>query len=50
MSVEVEAEYRFFLDEAISEGYQQLQAGEEGLGRGGGHYPAHGGFTLVQRG
>ena len=31
MSVEVEAEYRSFLDEAISEGYQQLQAGEEGL-------------------
>ena len=31
MSVEVEAEYRSFLDEAISEGYQRLQAGEEGL-------------------
>lgn len=31
MSVEVEAEYRSFLDEAISEGYQRLQAGDEGL-------------------
>ena len=31
MSAEVEAEYRSFLDKAISEGYQQLQAGEEGL-------------------
>ena len=31
MSAEVEAEYRSFLDEAISEGYQRLQAGEEGL-------------------
>ena len=31
MSAEVEAEYRSFLDEAISDGYQQLQAGEEGL-------------------
>lgn len=31
MSVEVEAEYRSFLDKAISDGYQQLQAGEEGL-------------------
>ena len=31
MSAEVEAEYRSFLDKAISDGYQQLQAGEEGL-------------------
>ncbi len=31
MSAEVEAEYRSFLDKAISEGYQQLQAGEDGL-------------------
>ena len=31
MSAEVEAEYRSFLDSAISEGYRQLQAGEEGL-------------------
>ena len=31
MSTEVEAEYRSFLDSAISEGYRQLQAGEEGL-------------------
>jgi beta-aspartyl-peptidase (threonine type) len=31
MSAQVEAEYRSFLDEAISDGYQQLQAGEEGL-------------------
>ena len=31
MSAEVEAEYRSFLDKAISEGYQQLQADEEGL-------------------
>ena len=31
MSAEAEAEYRSFLDRAISEGYQQLQAGEEGL-------------------
>ena len=31
MSAEVESEYRSFLDKAISDGYQQLQAGEEGL-------------------
>jgi len=31
MSAEVEAEYRSFLDKAISDGYQQLQAGEQGL-------------------
>ena len=31
MSAEVEAKYRSFLDKAISDGYQQLQAGEEGL-------------------
>ena len=31
MCAEAEAEYRSFLDRAISEGYQQLQAGEEGL-------------------
>lgn len=31
MSAEVEAEYRSFLDKAISDGYQQLLAGEEGL-------------------
>ena len=31
MSAEVEAEYRSFLNKAISDGYQQLQAGEEGL-------------------
>ena len=31
MSAEVEAEYRSFLDKAISDGYEQLQAGEEGL-------------------
>lgn len=31
MSAEVEAEYRSFLDKAISDGYQQLHAGEEGL-------------------
>ena len=31
MSAEVEAEYRSFLEKAISEGYQQLQAGEDGL-------------------
>ncbi len=31
MSAEAEAEYRSFLDKAISDGYQQLQAGEEGL-------------------
>jgi beta-aspartyl-peptidase (threonine type) len=31
MSAEVEAEYRSFLGKAISDGYQQLQAGEEGL-------------------
>ena len=31
MSAEVEAEYRSFLDKAISDGHQQLQAGEEGL-------------------
>ena len=31
MSSEVEAEYRSFLDSVISEGYRQLQAGEEGL-------------------
>jgi beta-aspartyl-peptidase (threonine type) len=31
MSAEVEAEYRTFLGKAISDGYQQLQAGEEGL-------------------
>ncbi len=31
MSAEVEAEYRSFLDKAISDGYQQLQVGEEGL-------------------
>lgn len=31
MSAEVEAEYRSFLDKAISDGYQQLQAGEDGL-------------------
>jgi beta-aspartyl-peptidase (threonine type) len=31
MSAEVELEYRSFLDKAISDGYQQLQAGEEGL-------------------
>ena len=31
MSAEVEAEYRSFLDKAISEGYQQLQASEDGL-------------------
>ena len=31
LSAEVEAEYRSFLDKAISDGYQQLQAGEEGL-------------------
>ena len=31
MTTEVEAEYRSFLDKAISDGYQQLQAGEEGL-------------------
>ena len=31
MSAEAEAEYRSFLDRAISKGYQQLQAGEEGL-------------------
>ena len=31
MSAEVEAEYLSFLDRAISDGYQQLQAGEEGL-------------------
>jgi beta-aspartyl-peptidase (threonine type) len=31
MSAEVEAEYRSLLDKAISDGYQQLQAGEEGL-------------------
>ena len=31
MSAEVEAEHRSFLDKAISDGYQQLQAGEEGL-------------------
>ena len=31
LSAEVEAEYRSFLDKAISEGYQQLQAGEDGL-------------------
>ena len=31
MSAEVEAEYRSFLEKALSDGYQQLQAGEEGL-------------------
>ena len=31
MSAEVEAGYRSFLDKAISDGYQQLRAGEEGL-------------------
>ncbi len=31
MSAEVEAEYRSFLDKAISDGYQQLLAGQEGL-------------------
>jgi beta-aspartyl-peptidase (threonine type) len=31
ISAEVELEYRTFLDKAISDGYQQLQAGEEGL-------------------
>ena len=31
MSAEVEAEYRSFLDRAISDGYQQLKAGEDGL-------------------
>ena len=31
MSSAVEAEYRSFLDSATSEGYRQLQAGEEGL-------------------
>ena len=31
MSTEVEAEYRSFLDRAISEGYRRLQAGAEGL-------------------
>ena len=31
MSAEVEAEYRSFLNKAISDGYQQLQAGEDGL-------------------
>ena len=30
-SPEIEAEYRSFLEKAISEGYQQLQAGEDGL-------------------
>ena len=34
MSAEVETEYRSFLESAISEGYRQLQAGEEGqIGR-----------------
>jgi beta-aspartyl-peptidase (threonine type) len=31
MSAEVEADYRSFLDRAISDGYHRLQAGEEGL-------------------
>ncbi len=31
MSAEAEAEYRSFLDKAISDGYQQLLAGQEGL-------------------
>ncbi len=31
MSAEVEAEYRSFIDKAISDGYQQLLAGQEGL-------------------
>ena len=31
MSAEIEAEYRTFLEDSISDGYRRLQAGEEGL-------------------
>jgi len=41
MTDEQALEYRSFLDEAITEGYKQLKAGEPRFGCGGEYYSTH---------